>query len=169
MKLVLGGPVGAGKSTAIRTLADSEPVSTEMPLIDGAMGEKTTTTVALDFATVMLDDGTPLFLYGLPGQQHFEFMYSIVVEGALGVMILLNGAERDVALHCEQWLTNVRQIRTSMPIVIGITHTESMSSFSLGPIREAIRRCGGPVPVFTIDARSREQMTHLVRALLVAM
>lgn len=74
IKLVLAGPVGAGKTTAIRSIADSDPISTEMPLTTGALGDKTTTTVAFDFATIVLDDGTPVMVYGLPGQEHYAFM-----------------------------------------------------------------------------------------------
>jgi len=167
IKVVFGGPVGAGKSTAIRSVADAEPVSTEMPLVDGPMGEKTTTTVALDFATVMLDDGPPLFVYGLPGQEHFEFMYPIVVEGALGVVILLNGSAPDLVAQCERWLKTMRDINAAMPLVIGVTQTDALPSFSIKPLREVIKRCGAPVPVFTIDARSKEETTQLVRALLL--
>lgn len=169
IKLVFGGPVGAGKSTAIRAIADAEPISTEMPLIDGPMGDKTTTTVALDFATVMLDDGAPLFVYGLPGQAHFEFMYPIVVEGALGVIVLLNGTQPDLAAECERWLTGMRRINEAILMVIGVTQTETLPSFSITPLREVIKRCGAPVPVFTIDARSKEEVTQLVRALLLEM
>lgn len=169
IKLVFGGPVGAGKSTAIRSIADGEPVSTEMPLLDGPMGDKTTTTVALDFATVMLEGGPPLFVYGLPGQQHFEFMYPIVLQGALGVVILLNGSDSDLVSQCERWLNSIRGIDAAMPIVIGVTQTDSLPSFSIKPVRDAIKRCGSPVPVFTVDARSKEETTQLVRALLLDM
>lgn len=169
VKLVFAGPVGAGKSTAIRAIADTEPVSTEMPLVDGAIGDKTTTTVALDFATVILDEGAPLFVYGLPGQQHFEFIYSIVIEGALGVVVLLNGRDLDVSNQCERWLHTIRGINKSIPIVIGVTQTDSNPDFTLKPIREVLRRYQSPAPAFTVDARSRDEIAQLVRALLLAM
>ncbi len=166
-KVVFGGPVGAGKTTAIRTLADSEPVSTEMPLSDGAMGDKTTTTVALDFATVALDDGTPLFLYGLPGQDHFAYMRAIVVRGAIGVIVLLDGTDAAVARHAANWVRALREIDESLPLAIGVTHTERLSRFDVTAVRDAIRGLGDRVPIFTVDARDREQTTQLVRALLL--
>lgn len=168
-KLVFAGPVGAGKTTAIRTVTDREPVTTEMPLSDGAMGDKTTTTVALDFSTATLADGTPLLVYGLPGQERFAFMRSIILDGAFGVIVVVDGSSTDAASDCERWLNDVRAIAADLPIVIGITHTDQAPSFSLAPIREAIRRCGEPVPTFTFDARDRGQTTHLVRALLATM
>ena len=167
-KLVFAGPVGAGKTTAIRSISDSEPISTDVPLSDGPMGEKTTTTVALDFATVNLEDGTPLLVYGLPGQAHFSFMRPIIINGAVGVILMLNGREHDAAAYCTEWLDSIRGINEDIAIVIGITHSDLVPGFSLGPIREAVRRSGRPVPIFTFDARSRPQSAHLVRALLVS-
>lgn len=168
-KLVFAGPVGAGKTTAIRSVTDSEPISTEMALSEPATGEKTTTTVALDFSAATLDDGTPLLVYGLPGQERFSHMRPIVLEGAFGVVVVLDGSAPDIADQCEHWLREIRAHQAAMPMVIGITHTDAVAEFSLGPVRTAIRRCGAPVPTFTFDARDREQVVHLVRALLVTM
>lgn len=166
IKLVLAGPVGAGKSTAISSIADTAPVSTEMPLLEGGYGEKTTTTVAMDFATINIDDEPPLFVYGLPGQEHFSFMRSIILEGALGVILLLNAAESDIAEQCNYWLDDLRKIQPDIHIVIGITHADCTMSFSMGDIRAVLRQRGEMLPAFTVDARQRGQMHQLVRALL---
>ncbi|MCW8194590.1 GTP-binding protein [Proteobacteria bacterium 005FR1] len=169
LKLVIAGPVGAGKTTAIRSLADMEPVSTEMALTDGAMGEKTTTTVALDFSTVLLDDGTPLLVYGLPGQERFDHMRPIVISGAVGVIVLLDGSDAKVTTDCEHWLDAVRSIDPTLPVVVGVTKTDTTANFHMGQLREVVQRSGLPIPVFTVDARDREQTAHLVRALLVSL
>lgn len=168
-KLVFAGPVGAGKTTAIRVLSDAAPVSTEMPMIDGPMGDKTTTTVALDFAPVLLDDGTPLHLYGLPGQEHFSHMRPIVMAGAVGVVVVLPGDSEQVAAECEHWIRAIRDIDTEAGLVIGITRTDLARGFRMDTVREAVRRCGRPIPVFTFDARDREQTSHLIRALLLSL
>lgn len=169
LKLVLAGPVGAGKTTTLRSLADTEPVSTEMPLSDGPMGEKTTTTVALDFATVLLDDGTPLQLFGLPGQEHFAHMRDIVMSGAFGVILLLAGDSPDIADHCGHWIDSIAAIDASLPIVIGITRTDKALAFRMDTVRKVLVARSRPMPVFTVDVRSREQAEHLVRALLLQM
>lgn len=166
LKFVLAGPVGAGKTTTLRSLSDIAPVSTEMPLSDGPMGEKTTTTVALDYAAVLLDDGTPLQLFGLPGQEHFSHMRQIVMEGALGVIVLLAGDDPDVAGQCLHWVNVVGDIDPDLPVVIGVTKTDLAPGFRMDLIRQALAG-RTPVPVFTIDARERDQATQLVRALLL--
>ncbi len=168
-KLVFAGPVGAGKTTAIRSLSDSAPVSTEMPMTDGPMGEKTTTTVALDFSPILLDDGTPLHIYGLPGQEHFSHMRPIVLEGAIGVIVVLPGDSEHISAECEEWIRSIRDITESAGLVIGITKTDLSQTFRMDTVRQAVRRCGPPIPVFTFDARDREQTSHLVRALLLSL
>lgn len=166
IKLVLAGPVGAGKSTAINSIADTVPVSTEMPLLEGGYGEKTTTTVAMDFATINIDGEPPLFVYGLPGQEHFSFMRSIILEGALGVILLLNAADPDIGKECEYWLDALRTTHPDIHIVIGITHADCTMSFSMSDIRTVLRERSEMLPAFTVDARQRGQMHQLVRALL---
>lgn len=167
VKLVFTGPVGAGKTTALRTLSDMAPVSTEMPLSDGPMGEKTTTTVALDFSTVILDDGTPLQLFGLPGQEHFSHMWPIVMQGALGVLLLLSASSEDIGADCRYWVRSLSDIAPDIPIVIGVTKTDIARDFRLDAVRGAVASHPFPIPVFTIDARDREQTSQLVRALLL--
>jgi uncharacterized protein len=169
LKLVFAGPVGAGKTTAIRSISDTEPISTEMPLTDGPMGDKLTTTVGFDFSTVMLDEQTPLLVYGLPGQEHFAFMREIVLEGALGVVIVLNGSSDELIADCEYWIQSIQLISNDMPMVVGITQTEHVATFNLGSVRDSINRFGLCLPVLTFDARDSEQTANLVRALLVCL
>jgi uncharacterized protein len=167
-KLVLAGPMGAGKTTAIRAITDGASVSTDTPMSEGEIGGKSTTTVALDFSTVVLGDGTELLVYGLPGQDHFAFMRPIVMRDAFGIIVLLDGRQDGLHDACELWLRECATHAPDATIVVGVTHTDLMSKFSLTPLREAARRLGRPVPVFTFDARSRPQTLQLVRALLVA-
>ncbi len=168
-KLVLAGPMGAGKTTAIRSITDTEPVSTEMPLSEGATENKTTTTVALDFANTLLEDGTPLLVYGMPGQERFAFMRPILLQDAFGVIVVLNACDEDIAEQCEHWLRELSAIDDGLAVVVGITHTDRVPTFSIEPIRTAIRAVGNLVPAFTFDARDKAQTFHLLRALLVEM
>ena len=47
-KIVFAGPVGAGKTTAIKSLSDIEVVSTDARATDDVKLMKATTTVAMD-------------------------------------------------------------------------------------------------------------------------
>lgn len=169
IKLVFAGPMGAGKTTAIRSIADSPPISTEMDLSEGATAEKSTTTVAFDFAVVMLDDDTPLYVYGMPGQDYFTYMRKILLQGAIGVVLVLDGSAAGIGSDCSEWLQSLQECQAPPHVVIGITKTEAAPDFSLAEVRSVVRRSGQVIPVFTFDARDSEQTTHLVRALLISM
>jgi small GTP-binding protein len=90
-KIVVAGPVGAGKTTFINTISEIETVATEAPISDGSgTATKTTTTVGIDFGRITLAGGLELYLFGTPGQERFTFMWDIVSTGMLGVIILLD-------------------------------------------------------------------------------
>ena len=167
-KLVLVGPVGAGKTTLLGSITGTPPISTEMPLTDGATADKTTTTVALDFSSVSLDDDVSLLVYGVPGQSHFSFMRPILLDGALGAILVLNGTDPELVSHCDYWLDEILGTHKDMPVVVGITHTDINPGFDLCRIRDRVRRRRASIPVFTLDVRRRDHSIHLVRALLTA-
>jgi signal recognition particle receptor subunit beta len=167
-KIVLVGPVGAGKTSAIRAITDGAPISTEVPMSQGATADKNTTTVALDFSSIALDDGTPVFVYGLPGQEHYAFMRPIILKGALGAIILLDARRDDLLVDCRRWLDSVTDSAPDAVAVVGVTHTDLHPGFSLAPLRAAVRDFSSPVAVFTLDARDRQQTRQLMRALIVS-
>lgn len=88
IKIVIAGPVGAGKSTFVRTLSETPIVSTEE--VANEPIRKLTTTVALDFGTILFDN-QPIHLFGTPGQERFHFMWEILCQGATGLVILVAG------------------------------------------------------------------------------
>ncbi len=167
-KLVLAGPVGVGKTTAIRAITDGDLISTEMPMSSGPIDDKHTTTVALDFSSLVLDEETELLVFGLPGQAHFHFMRPIVLNGAFGVIVLLDGRSRDLADQCRLWLEICIEHAPNAQIVIGVTHTDLMRDFSITPLREHAFLAGVAVPIFTIDARNRPETLQLMRVLLLS-
>ena len=167
VKLVFAGPVAAGKSTAIRSISDGEPISTDVPVSDGVIEGKETTTVALDYSVVKLGQGTELLVYGLPGQDHFAFMRPIVLNGAFGVIVLLDGRDPALLEHCRSWIQVVTENAPNAAMIVGITHTDLVHSFSLESLREVARGGHAPIPIFTFDARKREEALQVVRALIL--
>ncbi len=74
-KIIFAGPVGAGKTQAIRSLSDKEVVTTEELASDDVKMMKKTTTVAMDYGIMKLPTGEQVRLYGTPGQKRFDFMW----------------------------------------------------------------------------------------------
>ncbi|KOG42103.1 GTP-binding protein, partial [Streptomyces decoyicus] len=52
--------------------------------------DKTTTTVAMDFGRITLDQDLILYLFGTPGQDRFWFMWDDLVRGAIGAVVLVD-------------------------------------------------------------------------------
>ena len=68
-KIVFAGPVGSGKTRAVKTLSDIEVVSTEADATDDVKNLKHQTTVAMDYGVMNLANGDKVRLYGTPGQE----------------------------------------------------------------------------------------------------
>ena len=86
LKVVFTGPMGAGKTTAIRAICEGEALSTDVPIsaAEAKVGGKTMTTVGLDYGECHIEDQWVLKLFGTPGQERFRFMWDILGAGAFG-------------------------------------------------------------------------------------
>ena len=91
-KLIFAGPVGVGKTTAVASLCHGELLTTEASASDMTKLRKNTTTVALDYGCIALPDGGRLHVYGTPGQERFDFMWEILREGSLGLILLIDNS-----------------------------------------------------------------------------
>src|SRR5918994_2503768 len=56
---------------------------------------KTTTTVAMDFGCITIDENLKLYLFGTPGQDRFGFMWRDLSQGALGAMVIVDARRID--------------------------------------------------------------------------
>ncbi len=83
-KVLFTGPVGAGKTTAIRTISDHLPMMTDVAATDETRDRKPSTTVAMDYGVIRLGRDEVVHLYGTPGQDRFDFMWEILTKGGGG-------------------------------------------------------------------------------------
>jgi uncharacterized protein len=169
IKLVFVGPVGAGKTTAIRAISDVPPISTDVPWTEARSNGKSSTTVAFDYSTIHLDQNDVLHVYGLPGQAQLDFMGPIVGQGALGAVILLDASSFALQEDCVQSINTLKRISPNLKFVIGVTKTDICPDFSINMVRRLMQKMGLSIPIFSIDPRDRAQVTQLVRTLLLVL
>lgn len=166
------GPVGAGKTEAIRSLSDIEVVDTDVAPTDDTALLKATTTVSMDVGMLELGDNYRLRMYGAPGQDRFDFMWEILLEQAKGIVILLNHAAADPIGDFDHYMSRIHAALGSrkMPTAIGITHIDEDAGKAIDIYQAHLERVTIPFascmpPILQMDARSR----HDVRAMVIAL
>lgn len=167
-KIIIAGPVGAGKTEAIRSLSDKEVVTTEEIASDDTKNLKKTTTVAMDYGIMKLDTGEQVRLYGTPGQKRFDFMWEILSENALGLVLLLNATYEDPVQDLKDYMESFLPLITNSAMVIGVTHAENMPWDLHQRLSDVLMAQGIAANVMTVDARDKEQMAQLIQVLIYA-
>lgn len=169
LKILFTGSVGSGKTTAIAAISEIDPVTTEAKPSDEIGLRKSTTTVAMDFGYVTLEDESRLYLYGSPGQRRFDFMSQILIQKSLGLIVLINNELNDPLEDLDYYLNLHGQFLGKNWAVIGITHYDIKSTPSIEDYIHVLRERGEPWPVMKVDARRPEDVLLLVETLLATL
>ena len=159
-KIVFAGSMGAGKTEAIKSLSEIPILETEAFNTDVQSHQKTQTTVGIDYGEITLDDGIKIGLYGTPG-------WSVICEGAIGVILLLDHNSSNPIAELESYLETFQNYNDN--IAIGITHADENKESSLQQYRNWIKAKGLPYPLFFIDAREEEQILMMVESLIASL
>jgi len=166
-RIVLFGPMGIGKTTALRTLCGDDLVDCEVANLDTARHAKATTTVGADFGVLRLDGGEELHLYGSPGQARFGFMRHWLLSLALGALVLTDVGQDTSLDDTEALLREVSEHAPGAVAVVLVARPATVPEIQ-GFARALAERLGGAVPVLAVDVRERAQLIDAL-ALLVAL
>lgn len=166
IKILFGGPFGSGKTTAIETLSDIGVVKTEAEASDVVGRVKATTTVALDYGLLQLGEGRRVHLYGLPGQERFDFMWEILAQGALGMVLLVDNQRPFPIRDLEFFLEQFHAFAERRALVVGITKRDLKPHPGIEAYQEFLEKKRLRVPLLEADARRREDVCLLVQILL---
>jgi len=160
LKIVISGPVGAGKTALVKTLSDIPALTTdERSSIDIGKPEITT---AMDFGIVELN-GTLVYLFGTPGQIRFSFMWEELMKGVSGYIFLVDGSNPDGLSEAVKMLKTFRE-KYDCPFIVGVTKRDLDSSLSL---KEIALRLGVPEGlIMEVNATDRESAERLLSVLV---
>jgi uncharacterized protein len=168
VKIVVSGGFAVGKTTFVRSISEITPVTTEAPMTTASIGvddraltpEKVTTTVAMDFGRITLDDDLLLYLFGTPGQDRFWFMWDDLVRGALGSIVLVDTRRIEDCFPAIDWFET-----RDIPFVVAVNRFDGAPLHPLQEVREALA-LGEHAPIVQTDARDREAVKATLVALL---
>jgi uncharacterized protein len=167
-KIVIAGGFGVGKTTLVGSVSEITPLTTEAIMTSAGVGVddtrnvpgKTTTTVAMDFGRVTIDESIILYMFGTPGQDRFGFMWNDLADGALGGVVLVDPSRLDDCFVALDYFEKIQ-----LPYVVAVNQFAGRATMTLDEVRHAVN-VDPDVPVVGIDARSREQVKTVVLTLL---
>ncbi len=165
-KIIFTGPVGAGKTTAIQSMSDIPIISTNEDASDMARDRKAQTTVAMDYGQIKIGKKEKIHLYGTPGQERFNFMWEILTNGALGLILLLDNSRDNPLQDLKFYTQSFGDFIKQGELVIGVTRMDDEKKPSINDYRQWLNELTIDAPVFCIDARERQDVSSLVQALL---
>jgi uncharacterized protein len=168
LKVLVAGGFGVGKTTMVGAVSEIPPLRTEELLTEAGAGiddltgvdRKTTTTVALDFGRITINDDLVLYLFGTPGQDRFWFMWDELAGGALGAVVLADTRRLDSCFPAIDFFEH-----RGIPFVLAVNCFDDADRYPIDEVRDALD-IDDPVPVLHCDARSRESCKEVLVALL---
>jgi len=168
-KIIFTGPMGAGKTTAIGTISEVPPIATEVPCTDETKLRKETTTVALDYGYLTLEDNNRVHLYGTPGQERFNYMWTILCRGGIGLVLLVDNAKPEPLADLVFYLDAFNDFIQQTSAVIGVTRMDISRQVTLEDYSNKLLERKQILPVFEVDARQPNDVKILIQALLASL
>ena len=122
-----------------------------------AVPDKTTTTVAMDFGRITVDEQLILYLFGTLGQSRFWFMWDELARGAVGAVVLVDLRRVGDCFPAIDYFEDRRP-----PFVVAANAFPGTEVFPDQAVRDALALSDG-CPLVRMDAREpRSCMDALV-------
>jgi small GTP-binding protein len=166
-KIIFTGPVGAGKTTAIASISDIEPIRTDEHASDMTQKRKSATTVAMDYGMIRLGPKEKVHLYGTPGQERFDFMWDILTKGGIGLVLLLDNTRPTPFEDMRFYIKAFKEFIDGTRLVIGVTQMDARATPTIDEYVRQLAELDVTAPVFEVDARQRTDVSALIEALLL--
>jgi signal recognition particle receptor subunit beta len=168
IKVVVVGGFGVGKTTLVKSVSEIPPLTTEETMTQASVGidhnpgadDKSTTTVAMDFGRITINEQLILYLFGTPGQERFWFLWNGIFEGALGAVVLVDSRNIEV---CFEIVTRLEDRR--VPFIVAFNAFADAPDYPVSELRMALK-LQPSVPIVTCDARDRYSSRNVLLELM---
>ncbi|MFA9402274.1 MAG: GTP-binding protein [Anaerolineales bacterium] len=164
VKMVVTGPFNSGKTAFIQSVSEIDVVSTERKISTEAERIKETTTVAMDFGRITVDDDLVLYLFGTPGQKRFDFMWEILAEGMLGFVVMVDSARPETFREARGILQTFRAYAPT-PYVVAANKQDLDDAWEVDDLRIALG-LDSKIKMLPCVANDRDQVKSVLLELL---
>ncbi|MEU2431383.1 MULTISPECIES: ATP/GTP-binding protein [unclassified Streptomyces] len=168
VKVVIVGGFGVGKTTLVGSVSEIRPLTTEETMTQAGVGiddtagigGKTSTTVAMDFGRISINEELVLYLFGTPGQERFWFLWRGLFEGALGAVVLVDTRRLEVSFDVIGRLEE-----RGVPFVVAVNSFPDAPGYPIEELRGALD-LPDSVPIVLCDARQRTSSRDVLMTLM---
>ena len=168
-KILVVGSFGVGKTTLIGSVSEIMPLRTEETMTVASMGiddlagleHKTTTTVAMDFGRITLDQHVVLYLFGTPGQRRFWDLWDGLADGAVGALVLVDTRRLEGSFEV---LDQLELRRDGLPYAVAVNMFPDSKHHSTEELRQALDLLP-ETPIVPCDARDHRSSVNALIAL----
>ena len=165
VKMVVTGPFNAGKTQFIQSISEIDVVSTERKISNAAERTvKATTTIAMDFGRITVDEDLVLYLFGTPGQKRFDFMWEILSEGMLGFVVVVDSSRPETFREARSILETFRAYAPT-PYVVAANKQDMPDAWTPEDLRIALK-IEKDIKVLTCVALDKESVKNVLLELL---